>query len=46
MSDYNYEQIKNTVYGWAQTNMLNHMKKQDLMEVTKNNNEALIIDLT
>ena len=46
MSDYNYGQIKNTVYEWSQTNMLNHMKKQDLMEVTKNNNEALIIDLT
>lgn len=46
MGTYSYERIKKIVYEWCQKDLLMNLKKQDEMEVSKNSNEALIIDLT
>lgn len=46
MSTYSYEEIRKRVYEWCQNDILMKLKKQDEIEISKNNDEALIVDLT
>lgn len=46
MSNYGYDEIKKRIFQWGKKEILNYLKKQDEIEISKNDNEALIIDLT
>ena len=46
MSDYNYRQIKEILFKWGQESVLKYLKEQDQMQITRNDQETLIIDFT
>lgn len=46
MSNYTYEQIKKTVLKWSQNDIFKELAKDDYIEITKNEEEVLLIDLT
>jgi hypothetical protein len=46
MSNYTYEHIKKTVLEWSQNDISKELAKDDLIEITKNEDEVLLIDLT
>lgn len=46
MSDYNYNKIKKILLEWIKKDALKFIKKQDKIEISQNNINALIIDLT
>ncbi|WP_077611766.1 hypothetical protein [Clostridium sp. Marseille-P2415] len=46
MSNYTYEQIKKTVLEWSQNDISKELARDDLIEITKNEDEVLLIDLT
>ena len=46
MSNYSYGEIKMQIFEWSQKDILRYLKEQDKMEIPKNNDDALIIDLT
>ena len=46
MGEYNYEQIKEVLSKWGQVAVWKCLKKQDQMEITKDNQETLIMDFT
>lgn len=46
MSNYSYDEIKKQIFKWSQKDILKYLKEQDKMEISKNNDNGLIIDLT
>ncbi len=46
MSNYTYEQIKETVLKWSQNDISKQLAEDDYVEITKNEEEVLLIDLT
>lgn len=46
MNNYRYEEIKKRVFEWSLKDIFRYLKKQDEIEVSRNNDEALIIDMT
>ncbi len=46
MSDYNYEHIRKAVSRWRKSKLMRELKKDDQMEISKDDNRSLIIDLT
>ena len=46
MNNYTYEQIKKRIFEWEQKDILKYLKKQDKIAISKNDTDALIIDLT
>lgn len=46
MSDYDYDQIKDLLFKWVINDAVKFLKNKDKIEVSKNNSDALIIDLT
>ena len=45
MSNYSYDEIKKRIFQWGKKEILNYLKKQDEIEISKNDNEALIINI-
>lgn len=46
MSDYKFKQIKQNVLEWSQYNIQKQLSKRDYIEITKNEKNILLIDLT
>ncbi len=46
MSNYTFEQIKETVLKWSQSDISKQLAGTDYVEITKNEEEILLIDLT
>ena len=46
MSDYNFESIRTAVSEWSKGNLLQELKNNNQMEVVKDDNSVVIIDLT
>ena len=46
MSDYNFTQIKEKILQWSLNDISKLLSESDLMEISKNDDEVLLIDLT
>lgn len=46
MGQYTFSEIKRRVFIWSQKDVLKYMMKQDEIEISRNNDEILLIDLT
>lgn len=46
MSDYTFEQIKESVLEWSKFSIQNQLSERDYIEITKNEEDILLIDLT
>ncbi len=46
MGNYTFEKIKNSIFKWSQQNILPYMGQHDEIEVSKNNNDILILDFS
>lgn len=46
MGQYTYNDIKNRIFEWSQKEIYQYLSEHDKVELSKNNDEALIIDFT
>lgn len=46
MCDYTFMQIKEAILNWSLKDILNKLSKNDILEITKNEEDVLMVDLT
>ena len=46
MEKYTFEGIKRDIFEWSQKDMVKHMAQHDELELSKNDDDILLLDLT